>query len=222
MLAGAMAKAKEKGRPQKKKSDHDVEAFAHEAPEDHIDLLIKNDEAGVFTKVCSAAASQEALEDLEEGKEKVATESQGSHGSCGCLSRCLPERVTKPDLHYTNPGDLEGLGILKKIPKKRLLKMWEIFSSIDTDTDQQVDESEVRRFFYQLGEASDATSIRTKHEHCLRPAPILFVADRTIQRVTGTPKDLKAGPLACLSPKSRQQTRLRAGHRATCQVVPAD
>ena len=47
------------------------------------------------------------------------------------------------------------MGILTAVPKQRLFQIWEIFTSIDTDSDLQVDAAEVKCFFYHLGAASE-------------------------------------------------------------------
>ena len=96
-------------------------------------------------------------------KERLNAEKSENHSSrCSWFYNCLPAWITKPDLYYKKPADLEDMGTLMVIPKARLFRIWEIFSSIDTDTDMQVDAAEVKIFFYHLGAASEDASCRAK------------------------------------------------------------
>ncbi|CAK9002460.1 Uncharacterized protein SCF082_LOCUS7350 [Durusdinium trenchii] len=152
-------KTKKKTRTQSKaRSSESAEIEALEGnTEDQRVGLIENDESELFTNLCQgAAASNDACQYAEcadaNAKENLGTEP--NHGCCSCFWDCLPTWLTKPNFYYTKNDDLDDFGVLKEIPKKRLLKIWEIFSAIDTDMDGQIDIAEVRRFFYHLGAAS--------------------------------------------------------------------
>ena len=160
-------------------------------------------------------------------KERLNAENSENHSSrCSWFYSCLPAWITKPDLYYKKPVDLEDMGTLMLIPKARLFRIWEIFSSIDTDTDMQVDAAEVKIFFYHLGAASEDASCRakiaTQLSHPDRPDSQGFTAQDFLDVLAQEPIDtLKAsGWVRSFGPLQADMTEAR-GSEAEGSVQPA-
>ena len=156
--------------------------------------LLQKDEADSFTNLYEHEASLQAVsQDGQCTTEKPHTPTKDTKrsGYCSWLWGCLPKWMTEPVLYYQRPVNLEDPvdQILQEIPKTRLLTIWEIFSAMDTDNDNQVHETDMRLFFYHLAAASADAACRARVVAAFSSSSPPLTAEDLLDALAKEPKE---------------------------------